>query len=372
MVFLGNQLNPEAAQCFARAERLDDKRGRWPYLYAVAVQRTDPDAALARLRQTLALGGDEAGSARLRLGELLMEQGKLEEAGSEFRAALEANGDDARAHLGLARVESQTNDPKAALPQLERAAADPHARKAALLLRSEVHQRLGDADAAERDLQAADALPDDAPWPDPLVQEAAEQATGQLVRLTHANELLREDRAPQAVALLHDILLDYPDSAQAWFLLGKGLIRVNDLAAAEAALRRATRIAPADPEYHYDLGTVLFQLRQSASAAECFRKATQLKPDFARAYYNLGHCLKQQGDRDGARKAFGDAIRCQPRLAEAHANLGELLAEDGRTEEALTQLRQAVQWGPNDANARRLLEELQKRVAAPGPGTPRP
>ena len=273
--------------------------------------------------------------------------------------------------LGLARVESQTNDPKAALTHLERAAADPHARKAALLLRAEIHQRLGDADAAERDLHAADALPDDAPWPDPLVQEAAEQATGQLVRVTRANELLREDRVPQAVALLHEILLDYPDSAQAWFLLGKGLIRENALTAAEAALRRATRLAPGDAEYQYDLGTVLFQLRRPAAAAECFRQATQLKPDFARAYYNLGHCLKQQGDREGARQAFGEAIRCQPRLAEAHANLGELLADDGRTDEALTQLRQAVQWGPNDAHARRLLEELQKRLSAPGVGTPR-
>ncbi len=183
-------------------------------------------------------------------------------------------------------------------------------------------------------------LPDDAPWPDPLAQEVAELATGKLVSVARANQLLAEDRAPEAVALLRQTLRDYPDLDRAWYLLGKGLIQQNDLTGAEAALRQATRLAPDAVEYQYDLGTVLFMRRQPAAAAECFRKATALKPDFARAYYNLGHCLKQQGDRDGALEAFRNAVRSEPRLAAAHANLGELLAQQGApTKRSCTSVR---------------------------------
>jgi tetratricopeptide (TPR) repeat protein len=365
MVLLGHQLLPEAADCFTQAERLADKEAQWPYLHAVAVQRTDPETAVAELRRALDRGGDEAGVARLRLAELLLEQGRFEEAESEFHEALKANPDDARALLGLARVENQRDDPAASLPHLERAATDPHARKAATLLMAEVHQRLGDGTAAERDLRAANALPPDAPWPDPLVQEASGAATGQLVLSAHANQLLMEDRVPEAVALLQKILHDYPESNRAWFLLGKGLMREDNLAGAETALREATRLAPAADEYQYDLGTVLFSRGQPAAAAECFRKATELKPDFARAYYNLGHCLKQLGDRDGAVTAFRNAVRSEPRLAAAHANLGELLAQEGRTDEALLHLRQAVEYEPGDAHARQLLEDLRKRLGKP-------
>jgi tetratricopeptide (TPR) repeat protein len=360
MILLGHQFRPEAADCFTQAERLADKESQWPYLHAVAVQRIDPETAVAELQRALERGGDEAAVAQLRLAELLLEQGRLEEAESEFRAALKANPDDARAHLGLGRVENQRDDPAASLADLQRAAADPHARKAAALLMAEVHQRLGDAAAAEQDLRTANDLPADAPWPDPLVQEASGAATGQLVLLARANQLLMEDHVMEAVALLQQILRDYPEADRAWFLLGKGLMRENNLAGAEAALREATRLAPAADEYQYDLGTVLFARRQPAAAAKCFRKATELKPDFARAYYNLGHCLKQLGDRDGAMTAFRNAVRSEPRLAAAHANLGELLAQEGRTDEALAHLRQAVQYEPGDAHARKLLDDLQK------------
>ncbi len=365
MILLGHQLNPEAADCFAQAEQLADKQAQWPYLRAVAVRRTDPETAIFELRRALERGGDEAGVARLRLGELLLEQGRLEEAESEFQTALKANPDDARARLGLGRVENQRDDPKASLANLELAATDPHARKAVALLTAEVHQRLGDGAAAERDLRTANDLPPDAPWPDPLVQEALGAATGQLVLLAQANQLLMEDHVPEALALLQQILHDYPDADRAWFLLGKGLTRENNLAGAETALREATRLAPAADEYQYDLGTVLFSRGQQGAAADCFRKATELKPDFARAYYNLGHCLKQLGDRDGAMTAFRNAVRSEPRLAAAHANLGELLAQEGRTDEALIHLRQAVQYEPSDAHARKLLEDLQQRLVRP-------
>ena len=158
MILLGCQFQPEAAACFSRAERLADKDARWPFLRAVAVQRTDPETAIAELRRALKLGGDYAGVARLRLGDLLLEQGRLDEAKSEFEEALTANPDDARTisdSLGwkisvtIRRSVSPTWSVQPPIPMRERRPR----------LMAEVHQRLGDAAAAADDLRTANNLP---------------------------------------------------------------------------------------------------------------------------------------------------------------------------------------------------------------------
>jgi tetratricopeptide (TPR) repeat protein len=358
-VLLAHKFSREAAVCLDRAEQFDGRDVRWPYLHAVAVQRLGPETAVAALRRAAALDGEEGGVVRLRLAELLLEQGQVEEAERLFRRALEVSPDNARAHLGMGRLERGRGALSAALPHLERAAADPHARRAATLLLAEVHHRLGDREQADRERARADDLAEDPPWPDPLLQEVTNQVTGHLMSLSRANQLLQQDRVPEALLLLRQTLQDYPDSDRAWYLVGKGLLQQKNLAGAETALRQANRLSPA-VESQFELGVVLFLQERPADAAGYFRKVTEQKPDFARAYYNLGHCLKQQGDRAGAVEAFRNAVRAQPRLGVAHANLGELLAGEGKRAEALQHLREAVRWAPEDARARQFLKEMSK------------
>ena len=74
----------------------------------------------------------------------------------------------ARAHLALARVACRRNALPEAQAHLDKVFTAALGRKAALLLRAEIRQRLGRHEDAQEDLRAAAAMKDDPPWPDPL------------------------------------------------------------------------------------------------------------------------------------------------------------------------------------------------------------
>ncbi len=360
MVLLAHQFRSEAVVCLARAEQLDPQDARWPYYQALAVQRADPDSAIAYLRRAVAAGPENQGP-RLLLAELLLQGGHLDEAETLYCAVLSREPDDSRAHLGLAQVAFERDDLAVCLEHLQQAKTDPHTRKAAHVFLAEVYQRRGDRAAAEKVLREGQELPDDAPWPDPLYDAVRELAVGHLEVITRAAALLQEDHAEQAVPLLQRAAEDYPESSWACLLLGRAWLRLGDFAAAQKALREAVRRDPHSVEGHFYLGVVLSEQKDFAAAMPYFRKTVQLKSDHALAWYNLGFCCKQQGDRAGALEAFHKAIDCKPQFAEAKINLGELLIEEGRLDAAEEQLRQGLQLAPQDPRARRLLEIVQKR-----------
>ena len=80
----------EAGQCLTRAERLDPKQPRWPYLQATL--RTDEPISLriAKLRRATDLSGNEPEMPRLRLAQLLAEMGQEDAALEELRQLLHA------------------------------------------------------------------------------------------------------------------------------------------------------------------------------------------------------------------------------------------------------------------------------------------
>jgi tetratricopeptide (TPR) repeat protein len=352
-----------AGTCFAEAERLDPGEARWPYFRGVILAEGDPEAAAGELRRAADLCGGVPDAPRLRLAELLLARGHLDEAGEEFGRALQQDPTDPRALLGLGRLCVRRGDPARGRPYLELAARDPHARKAAHVLLAEVCGRLGEQKAAEAHQQAA-AGGDDPAWPDPFLAEAMQLQTGRKVFLVRANVLLEQGRLAESVAVSRQTVRDYPDADTAWLILGKALLQARDLPAAEEALRTALRLAPDSVEAHFHLGFAAYLRKDYPAAADAFGKAVGLKPDFPMGYYHLGYCRVEQGDRAGAVEAFRNALRCQPDLAPAHVALGELLLKDGRKAEAVEHLRLGVQLRPEDARARDLLARAQKQ---PGP-----
>jgi tetratricopeptide (TPR) repeat protein len=363
MVLLAHQLRDEAGVCLARAEQLNSRDVRWPYYQAIAVRRSDPEAAIAHLRRVAAADGEEMEAPRLLLGELLVEGGRLDEAETLFRNVLRRDPHNSRAYVGLAHVAFERDDMSACLAHLREASENPCTRKAAHMFLAEVQQRRGDRAAAEESLRQAQQLPDDAPWPDPLAEPIRELVVGHLEVVTHAAALLQQDEAAQAIPLLQQAIDDYPESNWARILLGRAWLRVRNLTEAERILRSAVERAPDAVEAHFYMGVVLFEREEIEAAVPFFRKAVELKPDYALAWYNLGHCLKRRGDRAEALAAFRAAVACKPQFAQAHTNLGELLADEGRLDEAGEHLRRASRLAPQDTRARQLLESVQKRTA---------
>jgi tetratricopeptide (TPR) repeat protein len=368
MVLAAHDYRREAEPCLARAEQLDPREPRWPYLRGLALLQGNPEAAIPPLGRAADLCPDGPETPRLQLGEALLALGRLDEAEPLFEHTLRGSPQHPRAHLALARIALARDRPDEALEHLGPAAGHPGTRKAAQLLLAEVQQRRQDAAAADRARALAGRLPDDPPWPDPFVEEMMQLQQGRQARLARADRLLEQDRVPEAVALLRETAGEYPDAAWVWLALGRAYVQRGDVPAAEPAFRRALALEPDLIEGHFYLGVALFGRDDAAGAAASFRRATQLKPDYAVAHYNLGQCLLRIGDRAGAREAFATAVRCKPHYAEAHTNLGKLLKEDGRYPEALAHLREAVRLSPADREAAGLLREVERHL--PGAAEP--
>src|SRR5262249_46331202 len=153
---------------------------------------------------------------RLRLADALLGQGQAREAEELYREVLARDAKNPQAHLGLGRLAYQQNDWPESVTHLDQAALSPLTRKAACTLLAEVHQRQGDRAAAERQQRLVADMPPDPEPPDPLVEELDRLRVGQQAKLSLASRLLQQERVAEAVALLQQVVRDYPASASAW------------------------------------------------------------------------------------------------------------------------------------------------------------
>jgi predicted O-linked N-acetylglucosamine transferase (SPINDLY family) len=120
-------------------------------------------------------------------------------------------------------------------------------------------------------------------------------------------------------------------------------------------LRRATVLAPAAPDGHYNLGVVLAELSRHDEAVFSFRQATTLKPDFAEAFANMGISLRAKNQLPAAAEALSRAISLRPDFAEALNNLAIVLRLQNKLDEAIHAYRRAAALRPESADIRKNL-----------------
>ncbi|HEV3258881.1 MAG TPA: tetratricopeptide repeat protein [Gemmataceae bacterium] len=367
MVLHAHEFMAKASVCYAQAEQLDAADPRWPYLLGLVKLKGSPDprAGLDCLGRAVECGGPVQ-SPRLLLGEALLEEGRLGEAEGHFRRVLEADDDNARAHLGLGRVAFARNDLKESLDHLTRSADLASRVKATHVLLAEVHHRLGDEPAADAERRLLPELRDDPGWPDPYLDEVSQCWVGVVPSIQQATNLLHQGRGPEALELLQQTIRAHPDALLAYLALGRFSNRLGRHEEAEAVLREAVRRVPDAFEAQFELGIALEHQARNQEAGLCYRRATVLKPDYAPAHHHLGLCLLEEDDGKGALASFRAAVRYKPDFAEAHKALGSLLLERGEAAQALSHLQWAVRLNPEDRDSRMLLEQAQKRRPSPG------
>jgi len=106
------------------------------------------------------------------------------------------------------------------------------------------------------------------------------------------NQLLRQGKAPEALA-----------KADA-YIAGK----------------------PRDPQMRFLRGVILTEQGKTADATATFTQITQDFPELPEPYNNLAALYAQQSQFDKARDALENAIRLNPNYATAHENLGDVYA----------------------------------------------
>lgn len=366
MVLLAHDYFPEADECFFQASRYDPRAAEWPYLSAQACSKIDPTRAITLLERAVALREEEP-TFRLLLGELLLEQGRLDDAEKNLAEVLKSDQQRAWGHLRLAQVALCRNEPAQALKQAQLAEQAQPTVKAFHVLLAEIHFRLGDTKAAERERQESLALPAEK-WHDPYMEQVERLKVEVVPRLAQAHQLSAQGQAQEEIMVLQEIADSNPSSAPARISLGQAYARFQQWGPAETAARQALSLKPGDAIALDLLGFCLRKQGQLQQAVECYRKSLELNPQNADAQYQLGYCYYRLGKKPAAVVALRTAVRLRPNYADAWRELGQFLAE-ANDAEAIACFRRAVELAPEDEAARRLLEDTVKRLgkAKPGP-----
>ena len=359
MVFQAYDFVDEATACLAEAERLDPDDSRWPYLLGVNQSVLAADEAVTCLERAAHLDPQFL-HARFRLAELLLREGRVEEAARHIEAARGIDAQHPRTQLLLAhRAWLEGRDDECRRWAETSAAAAPGQRATHELL-ARVYHRLGDRDAAQGQLALLAQLPPGkANWDDPLVAEILEMRRDPQWTVARALRSLQAGRNREAILLLRGVVERHPDVPDYSVELGRALLVSGAHLEAADVLDRALRRHPGAADLHRLRGAAHSVGGDWSSAAECFRAALERKPDNAIAWENLGVALQNLDDVSGAADAFGRAVQYDSTLVSAQTHLGRLLLNSGRRDEALLHLRTAAQLAPQERAVRELLEQAE-------------
>lgn len=314
----------EAVICYSAACELDRSNPVWPYLQGTLLQSgPNPEAAVAPLERAARLTPHDSPAPRLRLADLLMDLGRIDEADKLYRKVLADNPGDMHAQFGLAQVCVDRHQYQEALRYLQAVAEYPQTQRRACALSAAAHERLGDHARAEQERRRLAELPADAPWPD-ILDQIGQLRVGLHGRLLRSQSLFQEGRKAEATALIEATVRKYPQSDQAWAAVAYSREMNKDLAGAEKALFMTIQLAPDRAVHHFTLGEFLLAQRRYAQAAAAYRKTIELRPVDADAYLKLGDCLQQQGNTGDAIEAYRQALHYRPDMTEAQARMQKL------------------------------------------------
>ncbi|MCI1710419.1 MAG: tetratricopeptide repeat protein [Chiayiivirga sp.] len=303
--------DPKAAAAALASGEQDDTTlaGRAAYL-----ARADDESALTELYESAAAGAESATPARLYL------LGQLAELREQTGPALDWYG---RIGSGLQREQARL-------------------RIAVLLDKT---GKLDDALARLRELQASDS------------------DYGEVLRdayLLEAELLQKHQRSDEAIDAYARGLAIFEDDPELIYARALGHERRDDIAAAEADLRRLIELDPEDADALNALGyTLADRTDRYQEALDLIQRALKLKPDTPAIVDSLGWVLYRMGRTEEALPHLRRAFELQ-RDAEVAAHLGEVLWMSGDKDEARSIWRVGRELDPDNRALKQVLERLDR------------
>jgi tetratricopeptide (TPR) repeat protein len=162
----------------------------------------------------------------------------------------------------------------------------------------------------------------------------------------------RFDDARHAFAAQYEFL---PDSASAYLLEGRMLLRRQYLPAAEKATRKALELKPDLPAAHLLLGQVALARNDLHEAVSQFILERDLNPMFGTVYDRLGDAYLRSGDYVNAQKSLDRAVLLEPTLNIPYILLGKVLLEENDPLMATMYLKHAIDIDAKNSMAHALL-----------------
>lgn len=216
--------------------------------------------------------------------------------------------------------------------------------------RAAVHADAGRTDKALADVQAA-----------LRIRPANAQAQRLLAGQTFNTRDFRA--AAAAYARLAEIATPNADDLVTW---AESLLKLNDVPAAQALLRRAETMSPPSPRLDDAMGKLLAAQNKLAEALPYFERALAAHPTQAQAWSTKGYALFRLDRLPEAIQALETAVRLDPQLANGWINLGQAQMRARNLGRAIEALEKAVVLAPEAMDGRFYLAQsyLQARMPA--------
>jgi len=137
-----------------------------------------------------------------------------------------------------------------------------------------------------------------------------------------ANALSQKERFPQALKHYYESLRLEPDNSQVHNNLALTLARLGRLDEAIAHYYEALKYDSESCAVHNNLANAFLKLKKYPQAIEHYQKAVELNPDFAMAHCNMGDAFKEMGKIDEAMAEYNLAMQLDPNDPTIHNGLG--------------------------------------------------
>jgi tetratricopeptide (TPR) repeat protein len=368
----------QAVHYLAECLKLDPRNVKAENNLGLAYERLGrTDEALAAYRTAITFDPD-APEPYLNLGTLLTSN-RPQDAIGYLLKAVDTAPQDAAAHRQLGKAYLLSNQLEAAQSELEKAVGlDPQNGPAHFLL-AEIYRKRGQMDQAAVETKRYAELTGGHSSPDDPVREArsliesnqlpdAEQALRRYLDV-HKNSaeahyllgyvLFRLQKARESLAEYTEAAKFRTPTARDLEVVGADYVLLNDYQDADKWFTKSSEWDPNNIQTLYYLGRAKYNENRFDEAISVFLKCLQLDPKNVKAEDNLGLSYEGLGRTDDAIAAYRAAIAWQAddkaKNSGPYINLGNILVETDRSEEAIPYLTEAVQLSPDDLRAHRAL-----------------
>jgi len=153
-----------------------------------------------------------------------------------------------------------------------------------------------------------------------------------------------------------------PDSAPAYLLAARLLLRQENPAAAEEFARRAVSLQPGLPLAHLLLGEVALARAQLPEAIAELNQERELNPLNGSVYDRLGDAYVRSGENEKAQLELSRAVLLEPNATSPYILLGKVLLDQQNYLLAELYLERAATMDPNNYITHNLLGQAYRRT----------
>jgi len=322
----------------------------------LALLESDRIVEAGRALEAAARGAPNDGVTAAALGRVRAALGDLDGARAAFQLARGLGALDPALLAEAGFVEEQLGDREEALALYRAALAEDPAHAPAHLRLAQLHDRMGEPEAA------AEALARFEHWTALAAARAAAVAAlaaapDDLVlglRAAEAEAALGEHAA--ALARCEGLLERDPGNVDTLRLAGRAAAAIGDFHAAEQRLGAAALRSPRDGELRIEHAEVLVALGERERALASAIEAR----DRGASAYQVGCIARAVGDADGALRWFDEHLAAEPEDLDVRLAKAELLIAAARYDEAAALYREVLARDPEHDGARGSLAYVER------------